>query len=121
MQALKNQLIVAVDNAYLQGIKDPTTEYHNVSVLQMLKYLYDNYEQINKQSKSKNLEQMKEPYDVTAPIELFFCQVQDCIDFASAARSPLTTKQIIDSAFLTLQRIGVFSQECCKWQRKPQI
>ena len=71
MQALENQLIAAIDNAYLQGIKDPTTEYHNVSVLQMLKYLYDNYGQINEQSKSKNLEQMKEPYNVTAPIEFF--------------------------------------------------
>ena len=46
MQALKNQLIAAIDDAYLQGIKDPVTEYYNVSFLQMIEYLYDNYRKI---------------------------------------------------------------------------
>ena len=48
MQALKNQLIAAVDDVYIQGIKDPTTEFHNVTLLQMLEYLYDNYEKRKK-------------------------------------------------------------------------
>ena len=60
-------------------------------------------------AREKNIEKMKEPYDVTTPIELFFQRIKDCIDFASAARSPLTTKQILDSAFLTVQRTGVFN------------
>ena len=39
MQALKNQMISAVNITYLQGIKDPTTEFHNVTLLHMLKYM----------------------------------------------------------------------------------
>ena len=57
-----------MDDAYLQGVKDPVTEYHNVTVLQMLEHLYDNYRRINKDQKAKNIERMKEPYDVTTPI-----------------------------------------------------
>ena len=97
MQTLKKQVILAINNTYLQGIKDPTTEFHNVILLHMLEYLYDNYGKINEDSKSKHIEKMKEPYDVTTRIELFFQRIQDCIDFASAARSLLTTKQILDS------------------------
>ena len=63
MQALKNQLIATVDGAYLQGVKYPVTEYHNVTVLQMLEHLYENYGKINKDQKAKNIERMKEPYD----------------------------------------------------------
>ena len=112
MQALKNQLISEIDNTYLQGIKDPTTEFHNVTLLHMLEYLYNNYGKINEDSKSKNIEKMKDPYDVTTPIELFFQIIQDCIDFASASRSPLTTEQILDLDFLTVQRTGFFNTEC---------
>ena len=50
-----------------------------------------------------------------------FQRIQDCIDFASATRSALTTKQILDSALLTLQRTGAFNTECCKWRKKQQI
>ena len=71
MQALKNQLIEAINNAYLQGIKDPVTKYHNVTLLQMIEYLYDDYGKINKDLKSKNIERMKEPHNVTTPIVFF--------------------------------------------------
>ena len=112
MQALKNQLIAAVDDAYLQGVKDPDTKYHNLTVLQMLEHLYENYDKINEDQKAKNIERMKEPYDITTPIELFFQCIQECIDFASAAQSPLSAEQILDFVFLTLQHTGVFTTEC---------
>ena len=64
---------------------------------------------------------MKEPYDVTTPIELFFQIIQDCIDFVSAAQIPLTARQILDFAFLTLQRTGVFNTQRRKWRKKPAL
>ena len=64
---------------------------------------------------------MKEPYNVSTPIELFFQQIQECINFVSAAPILITVEQIIDSAFLTLQRTGVFNTECCKWRKRPNI
>ena len=121
MQALKNQLIAAVDDAYLQGIKDLTTKYHNVTLLAMLEHLYNNYGKINEDAKQQNLKKMNMPYDVTTSIELFFQHIQDCIDFASTAQSPLTTEQILDSAFFTLQRTGVFNTKCRKWQKKQPL
>ena len=90
MQALKNQLIAVVDNAYLQSIKDPITEYHSVSLLQVIEYLYDNYGKANKYQKNNNIEQMKEPFNVTTPIELFFQRIQECINFASTESKYLT-------------------------------
>ena len=64
---------------------------------------------------------MKDHYDVTTPIELFFQQIQECIDFASVAQSPLTAEKILELAFLTLQRTGMFNTECRKWQKQPSI
>ena len=57
MQALKNQLIAAVGNAYLQGIKDPVKEYHNVTILQMIEYFYNNYGKINEDQKTRTLKE----------------------------------------------------------------
>ena len=118
---IKNQLFAAIDNTYLQGIKDPTTEFHNITVLHMLDYLYDNYGKINEDSKSENIEKMKGPYDVTTPIEVFFQRIQDCIDFASAARIMLTTQQILNSAFLTVQQTGFFTQSVESGARKIKL
>ena len=72
MQALKDHLVAAVDDAYLQGVKDPVTEYHNLTVLQLLEHLFDNYTKINKDQKAKNIERMKEPYDVTISLSSSF-------------------------------------------------
>ena len=105
-------MIATVDDACLQGIKDPTTELHNVTLLQMLEYLYDNYGKINKESKNKNIERMKEPNSITTLIKL-----QEWIYFTSATQIPLITAQILDSALLKL----VFNTECHKWRKKSAI
>ena len=41
--ALKKQLLSAIDETYLHGLHHPVYGFMNVNVLQMLTYLFDNY------------------------------------------------------------------------------
>jgi len=42
-EALKKQLINALDDEYLEDLKDPDTGYATVTPLQMIEHLYDEY------------------------------------------------------------------------------
>ena len=118
MQALKNQLTAAVDEVYLKAIADPVTEYTNLNLMAMLHHLYDTYGKITEERLEKNRNEMTASYDVTLPIDSLFNRIEECSDFADAARSPFTQAQILSSAFLIIQKTGIFNKECRKWRKK---
>lgn len=118
MQALKNQLIEAVDELYFKAIQDRVTEYTNVTLYSMLQHLYDNYGKITEDKLEQNREEMNSPFDVSLPIEILFTQIEDCVDFADAARSPYSQAQILNTAFLLIQKTGIFNKECRNWRKK---
>ena len=51
---LKQQLIIAIDEMYLRGLRHSIYGYMNVNVLQMLTYLYENYGDIEPGNLTKN-------------------------------------------------------------------
>ena len=119
MQALKNQFIEAVDEIYLKSIQDRVTEYTNKNLQDMLQHLYDTYGKITEDKLEQNRQEMNQPYDVTLPIETLFAQIEDCVDFTDAARSPYTKTKTLNTAFLLIQKTGVFNKECGKWRKRP--
>ena len=119
MQALKNQLIAAVDELYLKAIQDRVTEYTNITLYAMLQHLYDTYGKITEDKLEQNRQEMMQAYDVSLPIETLFAQIEDCVEFADAARNPYSQAQILNTAFLLVQKTGVFTKECRKWRKKP--
>ena len=118
MQASKNQFIEAVDKISLKAIQDCVTEYTNVTLYDMLQHLYNNYGKITKDKLEKNRQEMNKAYNVTMPIENLFAQIKECVDFSDAARNPYLQTQILNNAFLLIQKTGVFNKECRKWQKK---
>ena len=75
MQALKNQLIEAVDKSYFKAIQDRVMEYTNVTLQQMLQNLYDTYGKMTEDKIKRNREEMNHLYDVTLPIKTLFAQI----------------------------------------------
>ena len=118
MQALKNQLIKAVDEVYLKAIQHPITEYTSLTLITMLQHLYDTYGKITEERLEKNREEMTATYDVAVPIDNLFTRIEECVDFADAARSPYSQAQILSISFLIIQKTGLFNKECRKWRKK---
>ena len=118
MQALKKQLIAVVDKIHLKAIQDRVTKYTNVTLFTMLQHLYDTYGKITEDKLEENRQEMTKAYDISLPIETLYARIEDCVDFADAARSPYSQAQILNTAFLLIQKTGVFNKECRKWRKQ---
>ena len=117
--ALRQQLLTAVDETYLRGLRHPVYGFVNVSVLQMLTYLFDNYGDIEPGDLTENNRRLTAAYDVSAPIETLWEQIEEAMAYAAAANAPYTAQQINNTAYDLLFKTGQFKDELKEWRRRP--
>ena len=116
--ALKQQLIRAIKETYLRGLRHNIYGYMNVSVLQMLTYLYQNYGEIESGDLTENNKRFLTPYDVSTQIKNLWEQIEEAIAFSGAADAPYTAQQVINNAYDLLHKTGQFNKDKLKeWMR----
>ena len=119
-QALKQQLISAFDDIYLKGISNRHTGFASLTLLRMLQHLYDTYGDLTPTELEDNDERMKAPYDVTAPIETLYDQIEQAVDIAEAGHQPYTNAQVLTRAYNIILQTGMFTDACREWRNKPR-
>ena len=62
---------------------------------------------------------MKDRYDCNIPIETFFDQIEDAVEFTAAGNAPFTPVQVVNTAFNVIFTTGMFNDDCKVWKRKP--
>ena len=117
--ALKRQLLAAVDDIFLCSLKQPYIGYGNVTVLALLTHLYSTYAQISPGDLEINNENMTRDYDPNLPIETLFKQVEDSVAYADHGGAPISTVQTTNRAFTLVFRTGIFVDDCREWKRLP--
>ena len=117
--ALKKQLIAAVDDVYISSLKMPYIGYGNVSVLDLLTHLYSTYAKISPGDLEKNEKRMQTPYDANRPIELLFKQIEDAVAYADHGQAPISTIQTTNRAYTLIFDTGLFADKCKEWKRFP--
>ena len=120
-RALKQLLIGAVDDMFINALCDIHVGYANVTTLQLLTHLYTTYGKITDADLRKNLDLMNEPFDVNLPVETFFRRIEECVDYASNGQTPFSKEQVVSSAFCSIQKSGFFSEDCREWKRMPTV
>ena len=121
-KALQQQLSEAIDNIYLDALRDANTNALNIPIRDVLQYLYDTYGDINPEilsEKRQIVEQMI--FDPSLPIDILFNAIETFTDIAEAARAPLTQIQCINIAYVILKKSNTFSTYLIKWDAKPEI
>ena len=63
---------------------------------------------------------LRKAYDPNQPVETFYSQTEDAMDYADAGRSTYTAAQIITNAYSLISNTGMFPESCRKWRRKPE-
>ena len=117
-QALRRQVISAVQDSYLTALKNHQTNTITTPLNQVLEYLFRNYRRVTPTQLIHEEQQLTTwNYDTTMPIVIVFNKVDDLMDLASAAGPPYSTQQIINFAYLTLNKTGKFSQGIWEWNR----
>ena len=118
-QALKRQIIEAVDDIYLRTLRNRHTGYASVTLLQLITHLYPTYGQITPMDLDANDERFKRPFDPAQPFETLIQQIEDAQEYADAGGNPYSASQIVANAYALMYRTGMFPEACREWRRTP--
>ena len=98
IKAIKKQLTNAFEAKILKEIEDNYTGYNNVTIQEILIYLYDRFGDVTPTELEEAEKALNEPFNPNEPFGLFVCTIEDAIDIAEAARCPFTPNQIVNKA-----------------------
>ena len=117
--ALKKQILDATDVTYITSLKDRTTGFARVTTRQLIEHLYNNYGRITVETLTDNEARMKQPWDVTTPIELLFEQIDDGQAYATAGGEPYTDPQLVRFGYHNIEAAKRMELACRDWRAKP--
>lgn len=113
------QIVAAVDGKFLSAIRNTHTNKINKSIPEILEYLFDTYGDvtISELVELQNTVQTM-VFNPKEPIDVVFTEIADLADIATIAKSPMTTQQKINMAYIILQRTNTFKSGLRKWNEK---
>ena len=119
-QALRNQLVNAIENAYLETLRQEYIGYNNRSIPEIFNHLFINYGNVTYADLQKNEEDMAKPWDPDTPIELVYVQVEEAARVAELGHAPMSENKKITAAYNIINNTGEFSTVCREWRQKPE-
>ena len=120
--AFQQMLIEAIDDVYLEAIRDANTNSINMSTYDIIQYLYDTYGDITPEGLEDERDTVKNlTYDPNLPIDTIFTKIEKFTNFAEAARSPLNQQQSIDFAYNIFRRARVFQRYLLDWDKRAAL
>ena len=117
--ALKKQLLAAVEDIFICSLKQPYIGYGNVTVLDLLTHLFMTYAQISPGDLALNEARMKKEYDPNLPIERIFQQIEDAVAYADHGNDPISAVTVTNRAYTLVFQTGIFVDDCKEWKRLP--
>ena len=116
--AISALIIEAIDPVYLATLRLPYVGIGTRTPLEILAHLYTNYANITASDLEQNGLAMQQPCDVNQPIEIFYKQIEDAMEFADAGQTPYSPAQILNIAYQGIFRTGIFADDCKIWKRQ---
>ena len=119
--ALKKQLLAAVDDIFICSLKAPYIGYGNVTALNLLTHLFATYAQISPGDLATNESRMTRDYDPNLPIETLFLQIEDAVAYADHGNDPIPAVTVTNRAYNLVFKTGIFLDDCRDWKRLPAL
>ena len=120
--ALKQQLIKAVDSSFLEAIRDPVTYVLEGTIADNLTFLMTTYGRVTPEMLNDENDKITTTiYNPALPIDVIFNKIIALSELAEAANIPYSQQQKITIAYNILNRSGRFVSDIKEWKRKPAI
>ena len=120
-QALRKQVVAAIDPAYLAVIKNRQTNTITLRLHEIIDFLFRNFGRVTPANLADAEQQLLAwSFDPNLPIVLLYNKIDDLMDLANAAGSPYSAQQIINLAYILLNKTGKFTTRIREWNRIPQ-
>jgi hypothetical protein len=118
-KALRNQLIKATPEVFIQATKDPILGFGRCTCLTILTHLRTAYGEITPDELDRNLERMSAAWHPPTPIEDLFEQLRAGAEFATEGGDTPSTPQMVRLGYNLIYKTGLFPQVCREWRDKP--
>eukprot|EP00957_Ditylum_brightwellii_P027887 2107239-Ditylum_brightwellii.AAC.1 len=118
-RVLKQQIEAAVDKKYLEELSEPLVGYMNISAMDMINHLVDQYGNITSSGVKENKEKMNKPMDIDEPINIYFYCIEKYVQFAEDAKTPYTNEQVLQCVEHAAAMAGMYEHAMEEWIEKP--
>ena len=109
--ALRQQLLGAIDDTFLQVLHKPHHRYSGSSMLDLLTHLYATYAFISNADWLEKDKRFRDPYLPSVPIKVAWRQIDDAVAYANAGSMPYSSKQVMDNAYQLVFDTGIFAAD----------
>jgi hypothetical protein len=121
-KALIAQIVESIDPIYLRPLLNRITGQYSTDVSAVLLHLFATHGKITPQQvKAKEMATFNMQYDISLPVDNVFTAIDDLIDLAEHALSPMSPQQMIDLAYVIFARQPILQQDLRLWNRRPII
>lgn len=119
-QALKQQIVKAIHKDCLEPLRNPITRSLDHTIPHILAFLFNEHGDVSATAVARREDEIKQmQYDpATDPIDKIFTAVQEMAEFADAAGATYTERQIINFAYVILQKHRVFNDAITRYNRE---
>lgn len=118
--ALKRQLLEAIEPVYLSSLSHPTFGFANVGVFQMLQHLRNTYAVLTPDILSKNLEALGAKWEPSESLEPLWERGVKARAIAQAGGDEITEETLVRVYRDVLKNTGLFALDIRDWDHKPQ-
>jgi hypothetical protein len=115
--AWNQQLIKAVNLLYLRTLQHRHTGFASQTTKNLIEHLLKSYGNITPSDLAHNDTIFRKVYDPNQPIETFYSQIEDAINYAGAGRSANTAAQVLTNTYSLVCSTGMFPESCREWRR----
>ena len=119
-QALRNQLLVAVNPTYLQAVKDPILGFGQITCLAIITHLRDVYGIITPEMLDTNKQQMSAQWQPPTPIETLFEQLRSGKAFAVEGGDSMSEQEQVRIGYNIIAATNLFHDACRDWRGLTQ-
>ena len=121
IKCIKNQLTNAFEDKYFDEINDLHVGFNNVTMQDMLAYLYDRFGKISSLELEEGEKTFSEPFDATAPFGSFVKKIEETMDLAEAGGCPYTQEQLVSKSFNCILKAQTLPNTAIReWKRAAQ-
>jgi hypothetical protein len=119
-KALIAQIVESIDLIYLRALLNRTTGQYSSDIRAVLMHLFATHGKITPQQvKAKEMSTFNMHYDISLPVDTVFNTIDDLVDLAEHALSPMTPQQMMDMAYVIFARQPILQQDLRIWNRRP--
>lgn len=105
----------AVDDDFLENLKDLDMGYATITTLQMVEHIYIKYGELTPQDISENCNSLNADFDPTTTMVSYFYNICEICNIVTRASNPISDSDLIAELYLIIDGVGIFSKPIDNW------